>query len=181
MPVPPRAGSIVTFWREAGPQAWFRKDAAFDDRFREAFLDDHFAAARRERDPWAASAEGALALLLLLDQFPRNAFRGTAHMFATDPLARHVARAAVAAGHDRRVDEPLRLFFYLPFAHSEDPADQAESLRLHHALGPEGEKHAIGHAEIVRRFGRFPHRNPLLGRETTAEEADFLGAGGFAG
>lgn len=181
LPVPPRAVSIVTFWREAGPQAWFRKDAAFDARFREAFLEDHFAAARRERDPWAASAEGALALLLLLDQFPRNVFRGTAHMFATDPLARHVARAAVAAGHDRRVDEPLRLFFYLPFAHSEDPADQAESLRLHHALGPEGEQHAIGHADIVRRFGRFPHRNPLLGRETTAEEADFLAAGGFAG
>ena len=173
--------AIVAFWRGAGPGAWFRKDAAFDARFRQGFESQHFAAARRELDGWGSTAEGSLGLMLLLDQFPRNVFRGTGHMHATDPLARMFARQAVAAGQDRQVEQALRLFFYLPFAHSEDPADQAESLRLHHALGREGEKHAIGHADIIRRFGRFPHRNRLLGRVTTPEEAEFLREGGFAG
>lgn len=173
--------AIVTFWRDAGSSAWFKKDAAFDARFRQVFESQHFAAARRELDVWGTTAEGSLGLMLLLDQFPRNVFRGTGHMYATDPLARMYARQAVAAGHDRQVEDPLRLFFYLPFAHSEDPADQAESLRLHHALGPEGEKHALGHAYIIRQFGRFPHRNRLLGRVTAPDEAEFLREGGFAG
>lgn len=179
---PPEARAIVDFWREAGTQGlWFRKDPAFDERMRARFLGLHMAAARRELDGWAASAEGALALLILLDQFPRNAFRGSAHMYATDPLARHFARAAQAAGHPLAVEPPLRLFFVLPFAHSEDPADQAVSVLLHAPLGDDAIHHAEGHRDIVQRFGRFPHRNPMLARETTPEEAAFLRDGGFAG
>lgn len=176
-----RARDVVAFWRKAGPGAWFEKDAAFDAAFRDRFLGEHLAAARRERDGLMADADGALALMLLLDQFPRNAFRGTAHMYATDPLARHFAAAALDAGHDGATEPALRLFFYLPFAHSEAPADQDRSVRLNGALGRPWVEHAEGHREIIRRFGRFPHRNAMLGRETTTEERAFLEAGGFAG
>lgn len=180
--LPPEARAVLDFWREAGAQGrWFAKDEAFDRRFHDRFLALHLAAARRELDGWAASAEGALALLILLDQFPRNAFRGSAHMYATDPLARHFARQAQAAGHPARVEPDLRLFFCLPFAHSEDLQDQALSVELNRALGPEALRHAEGHRDIVRRFGRFPHRNAMLARDTTPEEAAFLRDGGFAG
>jgi len=176
------ATAVVQFWREAGEAGlWFRKDEAFDQRFRERFLGLHLAAARREHDSWADGAQGSLALLVLLDQYPRNAFRGTPHMYATDPLARQVARLSVARGHAAQVDEPLRLFFCLPFAHSEDLADQDLSVELNTQLGPEARRHAEGHRDIVRRFGRFPHRNPILGRESTSAELAFLREGGFAG
>lgn len=176
------AAEVVAFWRRAGEAGlWFRKDASFDGEFAERFREAHMAAARRELDGWADSAEGALALLILLDQYPRNTFRGTGHMYATDPLARSIARAALAAGHVERVEAPLRLFFCLPFAHSEDLADQDLSVALYTRLAPEALSHAEGHRDVVRRFGRFPHRNAMLGRETTAEEAAFLSSGGFAG
>lgn len=172
---------VVRFWTQAGSKQWFAKDPAFDREFHDRFIDTHFAAARREQDGWLASPDGALALLLLTDQFPRNAFRGTAHMYATDPLARHFARQALALGHPQAVDLSLRLFFYLPFAHAENLQDQQLSVALHEALGPSWVSHAYGHRDIVQRFGRFPHRNALLGRETTPEEQAFLDAGGFAG
>lgn len=177
----PSPVEVVRFWREAGREAWFTKDAALDAAFRARFETLHWAAARRELDDWAATAEGLLGLMILLDQFPRNAFRGTGHMYATDPLARMFARAAVDSGLDQQVPEEMRLFVYLPFAHSEELADQQLSVRLQSALGPEQESHARGHHDIIARFGRFPHRNPLLGRQTTAEEASFLAEGGFAG
>lgn len=180
-PLPPEAASVVAFWREAGPGAWFRKDEAFDTQFRERFLAHHMAAARRAHDDWAAVAEGSLALLLLLDQFPRNAFRGTGHMYATDPLARYFARRMVDNGQHLAIAPELRLFCYLPFSHSEDLADQQLSVRLQRALGPEAEAHAKGHLAIVERFGHFPHRNAMLGRSTTPAEQAFLQAGGFAG
>lgn len=173
------ADDVVDFWRQAGPARWFDKNDEFDARFRERFLAAHYAAARRELDDWAGTATGSLALLILLDQLPRNCFRGTAHMYATDPLARHFARRALAAGHDTKIETGLRGFCYLPFMHSEDPADQDLSLRLQAQLGPN--EYAVGHRDIVRRFGRFPHRNLLLGRETTVEEAAFLEGGGFKG
>lgn len=173
--------AVLAFWREAGPERWFTPDPAFDAAFRERFLALHMAAARGERDGFLATPEGALALILLLDQFPRNAFRGTAHMYATDGLARAHARAALRAGHDAALAMPLRLFLYLPFAHSEDAADQALSVSLHEAIGGEWEKHALGHQAIVARFGRFPHRNLMLGRNTTEIERAFLDEGGFAG
>lgn len=175
------APAVVGFWREAGPDRWFEKSPDFDRRFRERFLEDHMAAARREYDAWAESAEGALALLILLDQFPRNVFRGTGHMYATDPLARHFAHRLLAAGFDQAVEVPLRLFCYLPFAHSESLADQQRSVELHRSLGRPWLDHAEGHLSIVERFGRFPHRNRLLGRDTTPAEQAFLDQGGFAG
>jgi uncharacterized protein (DUF924 family) len=172
---------VTGFWRDAGPDAWFRKDDGFDTDFRTRHSDLHWRAARRELDHWNSSPDGALALMILLDQFPRNCFRGTAHMFATDSLARHYARDAVAAGHDKNVAEELRAFIYLPFEHSEDMADQVRAVELFAPLGDEMLKYAIVHRDIIEKFGRFPHRNRALGRETTADEQAFLEAGGFAG
>ncbi|WP_144184337.1 DUF924 family protein [Elioraea rosea] len=175
------AESLVLFWREAGPERWFARDDAFDALFRYRFMALHLEAAARQHDDWSGTAEGALALLLLLDQFPRNCFRGTGHMYATDPLARMFADRAIAAGHDQATGPELRLFFYLPYCHAEDMAAQERAVALITPLGEEPAGHARGHRDIIRRFGRFPHRNPMLGRETTAEEQAFLDAGGFRG
>jgi len=177
----PMAAAVGDFWREAGPGRWFAKDEGFDTLFRERFMPLHLAAARREHDGWVDTAEGSLALMILLDQFPRNSFRGTAHMYATDPLALYFARRAQAMGHGAAVEPALRLFLHLPFCHSEDLADQDLSAALSTPLGGEAAEHAEGHRAVIRRFGRFPHRNALLGRETTPEEAAFLTEGGFAG
>ena len=177
---------VVRFWRAAGPPKWFAKDEAFDRALAQRIAAAPHAAARGEADDWAASAEGALALLILLDQVPRNIFRNSGHAFATDGKARAIARAAVSAGHDQAVEGPLRPFFYLPFEHSEDMADQDEAVRLckahHEAVGDaETLKWAELHRDIIVRFGRFPHRNAALGRRTTPAEKTFLDEGGFAG
>ncbi|ARF84930.1 DUF924 family protein [Burkholderia cenocepacia] len=177
----PLAHDVLAFWADAGPAQWFAKNADFDRRFRERFLDTHLAAARREFDDWLSTPHGTLALLVLTDQFPRNAFRGTAHMYATDVLARQFAMHAYEDDQMARVEQSLRLFFCLPFAHSEDPADQRISVELNGRLGQPWLAHAMRHQDIVMRFGRFPHRNTLLGRETTRDEARFLAEGGFAG
>ncbi|KAB1574188.1 DUF924 family protein [Serratia plymuthica] len=176
-----RASDVVAFWRQVGPSQWFSKDPAFDGNFRERFWALHLAAARREHDDWVNTPEGALALVILLDQFPRNAFRNTSHMYATDGLARHFALIAIKKGYMNTVEPALRLFFCLPFAHSETLADQDLSVTLNAQLGAVERSHAEGHRDIIRRFGRFPHRNRLLLRETTAQEQVFLDAGGFAG
>ncbi|MGE0628259.1 MAG: DUF924 family protein [Hyphomicrobiaceae bacterium] len=178
---PTEARAVVEFWRMAGPGLWFAKDDAFDNHFRKHFLTQHEAAARGELAGWAGTADGVLALVILLDQFPRNAFRGTARMYATDGHARLVADAAIKAGHDRAVDRELAKFFYLPFAHSEQLADQERSVALTRRLGEPDLSHALGHRDIIRRFGRFPHRNPILGRSMTPEEQHYLGNGGFKG
>ncbi len=175
------AAAVVTFWHEAGPARWFAKDAAFDADFAGRFLDLHMAAARGEHEAWLASPDGALALMILLDQFPRNAFRGTGHMFATDGLALAYAHRAIDAGHDRQVDAALQQFFYLPLEHAEDLAQQDRSVALARRLDAEFLKWAVLHQDVIRRFGRFPHRNALLGRQTTADEQAFLDGGGFAG
>lgn len=177
---------VVGFWTLAGPEKWFAKSARFDHSIELKFEPVHHAAARGEYDSWMATAEGSLALLILLDQFPRNLYRGSGHAFATDPKARHIARAAIKAGQDRAVDPMLRQFFYLPFEHSEDKADQDEAIRLFTALKDEtgdgeGLRWAELHREIIVKFGRFPHRNPCLGRVTTPNEQAFLDEGGFAG
>ena len=173
---------ILHFWREAGPSAWFKKSARFDDAIRLKFEPTHFAAARGRYDAWAATADGALALLIVLDQFPRNLFRDCAHAYATDGKARKIARAAVAAGFHREVDPVLAQFFVLPFEHSEDLADHDEARRLAAELKePNLDKWVELHRDIVARFGRFPHRNAALGRDTTPEEQAFLDEGGFAG
>jgi uncharacterized protein (DUF924 family) len=173
---------ILHFWREAGPSKWYEKSARFDDAIRLKFEPVHHAAARGEYDAWAATAEGALALLILLDQFPRNLYRGSAHAFATDGKARAIARAATANGFHRQVEPELRQFFILPFEHSEALADQDEGVRLATELeDAELLKWTGIHREIIARFGRFPHRNRALGREMTAMEQAFLDEGGFAG
>jgi uncharacterized protein (DUF924 family) len=178
---PAAAVRVVEFWNEAGKSLWFAKDDAFDRRFRDAFLPLHEAAARGELDGWASSADGMLALLILLDQFPRNAFRDTPRMYATDAKARAIAAAAVAAGLDREVCDELALFVYLPFGHSEELADQERAVDLTRRLGPVDRAMAEHHRDIVKRFGRFPHRNRILGRAMLPEEQSYLDHGGYLG
>lgn len=180
------AQDVISFWRDAGRRKWFVKDEALDRELTARFTGLHFSAARNELKDWSDTPEGTLALLILLDQFPRNMFRGSGHAFATDPLALSVARKAIASGFDRQVDPSLAIFFYLPIEHSEDPADQATSMALftaHHerVVDEECLRYAVVHQEIITRFGRFPHRNAALGRETTAEEQAYLDDGGFKG
>jgi uncharacterized protein (DUF924 family) len=172
---------VVRFWREAGPRRWFRHDPAFDAQFRDRFLAAHEAAARGELSAWSGTPEAALALVLLLDQFPRNAFRGTPRMYATDALAREVADDAIAAGHDLELDAQVRPFFYLPFQHSEHLPDLQRGVLLNEPLGGEQLRYARHHRDIVARFGRFPHRNAVLGRPSSHEEERFLAEGRFAG
>ncbi len=179
LPSDPR--EIVAAWRKAGLERWFLVDPVFDERMRLSFQADHFAAARSELGSWANEPESALALLILLDQIPRNIFRGTAHMFATDPLALRSARRSLSAGYDQMFEPDLRLLFYLPFTHSESLEDQMISLANRRPLGSRIERKAAEHLDIISRFGRFPHRNAMLGRDTTAEEQAYLDQGGFAG
>jgi len=181
-PAPPAAAlDLVAFWREAGHELWFAKDDGFDRLFRDRFLALHEQAADGALADWQDSPEGALALLLLLDQFPRNAFRGTPRMYATDPMARAVVAAALDARHDLALPVDLRLFVYLPFGHSESLADQDRSVALARGLGEPNLTHAERHCGIIRRFGRFPHRNPILGRAMLPEEQQYLDGGGYAG
>ena len=175
------AQAVLQFWTRAGPKRWFAKDEAFDATFRDTFYATHMSAARRELEGWLDTAQGALALLILLDQYPRNAFRGTAHMFATDPLARLYAHRMLDAGLDQQIEPPLRAFCYLPLEHSEDKADQQRSVALNQPLDANTYYWAKEHANIIERFGRFPHRNHVLARPTTEPEREFLEAGGFAG
>ncbi len=173
---------VLAFWMEAGPDRWFKKDDAFDAAILDRFVATYEAAADGKLADWEATPDGALAHVIVLDQFPRNMFRGSARTYAADPLARAVADRALARQDDRMVDPALRTFFYLPFMHSEALADQERCVALYRALGDaESLRYAEDHADIVRRFGRFPHRNDVLGRATTAEEQAFLDAGGFAG
>jgi uncharacterized protein (DUF924 family) len=173
---------IIAFWLAAGHDRWFTRSDAFDAEIRARFLPTYEAAAAGQLSDWEASPEGALALAIALDQFPRNMFRGDARIYAADPIARAVVKRAIARGFDQQVPETLRNFFYLPLMHSEELADHEQSIALHRVHGdPEGMKYSEHHADIIRRFGRFPHRNAILGRETTAEEQAFLDGGGFTG
>ncbi|KAF1712537.1 hypothetical protein CSC70_03215 [Pseudoxanthomonas kalamensis DSM 18571] len=171
-------GKINRFWREAGAGKWFGGGVAFDAEC-ERFRDAHFAAACGECEPWLDDAEGALAVLILLDQIPRNLFRGSAHSWAADGLARQYAQRVIAAGLDAGIEPALRLFFYLPYEHSEALADQARSLQLFAALGNAGYlDYAQRHYDVIERFGRFPHRNAALGRANSPDEQAWLEAGG---
>ncbi len=173
---------ILSFWRQAGYDKWFNKDEAFDVAIRERFLATHEAAAAGRLNDWQKTPDGALALIILLDQFPRNMFRGSPRSWATDPIARDVTKHALAEGFDEQVPAELKTFFYLPLMHSEKIDDQQQCVELYKALGDENSlKYAELHEEIIRRFGRFPHRNPVLGRKTTPEEQAFLDDGGFSG
>ncbi len=175
------AADIVAFWRDAGPDRWFGGGDVFDAECRTRCLEAHLLAARREFEHWLGDAEGALALVLLLDQIPRNVFRRSAHAYATDGLARHYASRALTLGLDTQVEVALRPFFYLPFEHSEALADQERSLELFARLPCDRMRWAPLHSDSIRRCGRFPHRNAALGRESTTEERAFLAEGGFSG
>ena len=173
---------IVSFWREAGAERWFTKNQDFDQIIRAQFLEIHETAARGELCAWEADAQGALALVILLDQFPRNMFRGSARAFATDPSAHAVADRAIARSFDKKTEKILQQFFYLPFMHSESLVDQDRCLQLYNALGDaEQLRFAITHRDVIVRFGRFPHRNHVMNRDTIPAEQEFLKSGGFAG
>lgn len=175
------AAEIVRFWRDAGPKFWFVKDETFDGRCR-AFENEHHAAARGELSAWEMDAEGALALLILLDQIPRNIFRNSPHAFATDGLAQAIALRALDKRFDAATDTDMRFFFYMPLEHAEDLALQERCMTLFTNLGDANYlKFAALHRDIIAKFGRFPHRNVILGRKSTAEELAFLAEGGFAG
>ena len=174
---------VLDFWfgssRGKSRAEWFRKDERFDEEIRRRFGELHAAAARRELDPWRDARESMLALIVVLDQFSRNLYRNDARAFAQDPHARECARQAVARGDDGASLPVERQFFYLPFEHSEDREDQALAVSLMSQLEEYPETRgltqwATKHKVIVDRFGRFPHRNAVLGRASTAGEIEFL-------
>jgi uncharacterized protein (DUF924 family) len=178
---------VLAFWfgREEDPgydgwrEEWFRKDEAFDAEVTDRFGGLYERAAAGDLDGWRADAEGCLALVIALDQFPRNMFRGDAKTHATDGKALETAKDAIARGLDRELGPFQKMFLYMPFMHSEVLEDQRRSEELFEKLagdhgGPDVREYAVGHREIVERFGRFPHRNVILGRGTTPEEAEFL-------
>jgi uncharacterized protein (DUF924 family) len=171
---------ILTFWREAGSDCWYKKDDAFDAEVRRRYLDLWQQGVAGELSSWETSDDGALALVIVLDQFPRNMFRGKPEAFSSDAKALAVAEHAVARGADARIDPILLEFLYMPFMHSEALVDQLRCVELFQN-SPDNLKYAREHAEIIRRFGRFPHRNGMLGRATTPEEQAYLDAGGFSG
>jgi uncharacterized protein (DUF924 family) len=181
----PRAQGILDFWFGPGVErgtprtAWFDKDAAFDDSIRARFLAVYEEAAAGRLAAWREHSAQCLALVVLLDQFPRNMFRDSARAFAADALALEAARYAVARGYDRDMLPVERQFLYLPFEHSEALEDQLRACELMRQLRefPQtagAHLWALKHLDIVRRFGRFPHRNAALGRASTAEEEEFL-------
>ncbi len=176
------AAEVLAFWRDAGPDKWFEKSEDFDRACREGFLPTYEAAAKGRLDDWEKTPEGALALVIVLDQFPRNMFRGDARAFATDPLALEISKRALTSGFERKVDRDLVPFLYMPLMHSENIGDQRRCVDLFADYGdPNNLKYAQIHEDIIRRFGRFPHRNAVLGRDTTPAEQAFLDAGGFSG
>ena len=173
---------VLDFWfgapdsRERGRsrKSWFQKSEPFDAEIRRRFLATWERAARGELGGWQTSPLASLALVVTLDQFPRNMFRGAARAFASDSLALAAARSMIAAEFDGLLSPVERSFAYLPFAHAEDLAAQRRSLALFHGLDPESVRSATRHYEIIARFGRFPHRNAALGRRSTPEETEFL-------
>lgn len=174
-----QAGNVLTFWFGQDRKAWFEKNPAFDEEIRQRFLGLYDLGAHGKLADWKQVPASCLALVVLLDQFPRNMFRAGAQAFATDPLAREAARVIVDNGWDKGMTPDERLFAYLPFEHSESLADQERCLALMKEISvfPETAdmpKWAEAHLAIIRRFGRFPHRNEALGRASTPEEADFL-------
>ncbi|MDQ6680994.1 MAG: DUF924 domain-containing protein [Pseudomonadota bacterium] len=186
--IPDEARRVLDFWFSApgvtthsvDRPEWFRKDAAFDASIRDSFGALIEQALRSELASWDAAPESALAQIILLDQFTRNAFRDTPRAFAGDPRALEAARAAVGSHQDEALEAVQRAFIYLPFEHAEGIAMQAESVRLYTRLAVSGPGHesaldfAQRHYTVIERFGRFPHRNRILGRHSTAEELEFL-------
>jgi len=176
--------TVLDFWlKQVGPDGWYVASDAVDDQIRDRFGPLVTRAIAGELDGWTASPAGTLALLILLDQFPRNLHRGSADAFAGDMHARKVARRAICGNDDLQIEEPGRQFFYLPFEHSESLADQDWSVALFKArmttLSEESMWHVEQHREMIVKFGRFPFRNAALDRQSTPEEVAFLEGGGY--
>lgn len=172
-----RIQAIVDFWFAPGMERrWFAADAALDSELAERFGQDLGQAAQGALDHWVDTADGALALVILLDQVPRNVFRGKPQAFSFDSHALAIAEAALLRGHDRALEPIRRRFLYMPFEHSECLPDQRYCVSLFEQAGddPEGLDYARKHLAVIERFGRFPHRNEALERETTPEEEEFL-------
>lgn len=188
MNIPQRAAALIDFWfgtvgdpeREQHRPIWFRGTDEFDAALRREFLADYEAAAAGKLSAWEASPEGALALVLLLDQVPRNIFRHQPEAYATDVAAREATARALEAGFDQKVPPAWRLFFYMPFHHSENLADQRRSVTLLNAMprnpdrGGSLRRYGSPYVDVIERFGRFPHRNEILGRQSTPEEIAFM-------
>ncbi len=182
-----KAQAVLDFWfDDAGQKAWFKLDPAFDEKVRAEFEElAKQKADEIERDggsSWEKRAFSALALIILLDQFPRNMYRDQPASFAWDHLALGAAEHAIDKGFDLQMPEPARSFFYMPYMHSESVADQKRCVELTETRLEESgtANHARKHCEVIERFGRFPHRNRLLGRLCTPEEEKFLADGGYA-
>ena len=174
--------TVLEFWVQAGPKKWWKKDEGFDAEIARRFGGTHVEAANRLREDWLQTPDATLALIIVLDQFSRNLFRNSPNAFAQDEYCRSIVKSAMEAGTDRLTHEDINEFFYLPLMHSEDISDQKLCLSEMERLGKEGNvKAAKEHLDIIEKFGRFPHRNAVLGRRTTVEEQAFLDAGGFSG
>lgn len=169
---------VLRFWfEETSPPQWFQKNDGFDAEVRARFLTTYEMAVRGLCDEWQRQAEGTLALCIVLDQFPRNMFRGTPKAFQSDAQALLIARLAIGKGFDQILQPVKRRFLYLPFEHSENLEDQKKSVCLFMSMkddDPMGYEYALKHLEVIEKFGRFPHRNALLGRDSTAEELQYL-------
>lgn len=180
----PGADAVIDFWLdEVGPDRWYVADEAVDAEARRRFQSDVKAARGGKFEKWALTPRGALALLILLDQLPRNIWRGEAEAYASDAQAVRHATRSLMLGHDLKTPEPERQFFYMPLMHAENLAAQDRCVRLVISRLPEvgahNLPHAVAHREIIRKFGRFPYRNRALGRQDTPDEAAWLAAGGY--
>ena len=174
-----KAGQVIEFWRAVGRKRWFVPDENLDNELLRRFSELHDRLSRSDPGQLVASPKRALAALIVLDQFSRNMFRGTPAMFASDVFARFIAAAAVDHRFDQECEAEMRVFYYLPFEHSEALADQHRSVALFEKLGDEEYlRFAEAHRQIIQKFGRFPHRNVILGREATPEEDEFLKTNG---
>ena len=172
---------VLAFWWDAGPEKWYERSDDFDQEIRDTFMATYEAAAAGALDHWAETPSGILALIILLDQFPRNMFREDKRAFATDAKALGLARDAVARDFDRAYPNPARQFFLMPYQHAEDLAVQEQSVDLFRdRCDQHTHYYALIHMDVIRRFGRFPHRNKVLGRQSTEAEQAFLDGGGFS-
>jgi len=175
---------VLSFWLdEIGPDGWYKQDADLDATIRDKFHDIWARSTEGALSLWLTYPSGALAYIILTDQFPRNMFRGSAKAFSTDAVALAVAKSAIAKGWDLKIDEPARQFFYLPLMHAENLCDQERCVRLIHERmpdhGADNLLHARAHREVIRQFGRFPYRNMVLDRSTTPHEQTYVDAGGY--
>lgn len=173
---------VLEFWLSLSDEDYFQQSESLDALIRQTFRDAHEAAKKGAYDAWQATPEGTVALVILLDQFSRNIYRQSAAAFAGDEKSLEIAKAAVARGDDMRSSPDMRKWLYLPFMHSENLDDQQTCIRLCERSGFEStQKWARIHSDVIERFGRFPHRNDVLGRKSTLEELRFLDQGGFSG